>query len=96
MCVVSFDEIKLKAKLTYDSKRDVVEGLQDLGANLSSQSIVADHATVFYVRGLTSSWKQPFAYYLTNVENQGYRFSKFKKLVILIEPHLEVQNRRPL
>jgi hypothetical protein len=66
LCVVAFDEMKLKPSLTYDSRRDIIEGLQDLGPNFACQSLVADHALVFYVRGLTFSWKQPLAYYITN------------------------------
>lgn len=71
LCVVAFDEIKLKPHVNFDCKRDVLEGLQDLGSS-NVQNLVADHALVFYVRGLVEPWKQPFAYYLTHstVEKQ--------------------------
>lgn len=64
-CVLSFDEMNLKASLSYDSKRDIVEGLHDLGKKFPSQTIVADHVLVFYLLGLPSGWKQPYCDVIT-------------------------------
>ena len=64
--MLCFDEMKLKSSLEYDGSRDLIEGLQDLGSSYAKQNLVADHALVFFVRGLVTPWKQPFAYYLTH------------------------------
>ena len=64
ICTVAFDEMTVKPGLSYDSRRDVIEGLEDFGT--SGSGLVADHALVFEVRGLLSNWKQPFSYYLTS------------------------------
>lgn len=66
LCTIAFDEMKLRPGLSYDQKRDVTEGSEDLGMGTASNGLIADHALVFEVRGLFSNWKQPFSYHLTN------------------------------
>ena len=65
VCSVVFDEISLKAGLTYNPQDDLVEGFEDFGS-LGRTRLTATHALVFMIRGISSKWKQPIAYYLTN------------------------------
>lgn len=58
LVVLSFDEITLKANVTYNKSSDQVEGLDKDGN-------IANHAGVFMLRSLTGKWKQPFGYFLT-------------------------------
>ena len=64
MCVVSFDEMAIRSKLTYLRGEDMVEGFQDYG-HLSRSENVATHALVFMVRGITARWKQAVGYFLS-------------------------------
>lgn len=82
LCVVSFDEVKLKPGLVYDPRRDNVEGVQDMGNLLGKQNLVADYAIVFYVRGLVSKWKQPYCYYVTSSTVKGDKLALLIKEVL--------------
>ena len=57
--VFCFDEVSLKENLTYNISKDEIEGYDD---NCKS----ANHAGVFMIRSLTSKWKQPIGYFLSN------------------------------
>ena len=59
-----FNEMSLKMSLTYNHGLDKIEGFEDFGENNNSL-FVSDYALVFMVRGLSSKWKQPIAYFLT-------------------------------
>ena len=63
--IMSFDEMGLKAGLSYNQRDDRVEGYEDYGPGRRS-SALADHASVFMARGIDSNWKQPFGYFLSN------------------------------
>ncbi|XP_054276526.1 uncharacterized protein LOC128995529 [Macrosteles quadrilineatus] len=63
--VILFDEMSIKSSLEYDSKRDVVEGLFDLGED-GRKPYPATHVLLFMARGLTYRWKMPIAYFATN------------------------------
>ena len=63
LCVVTFDEMSLRAGLSYNITEDVVEGFEDFGS-LGNTSRAANHALVFMVRGLLGKWKQPLGYFL--------------------------------
>lgn len=65
LCVLSFDEMSIKESLLYNAERDEIEGLEDFGHIGKSRS-VANHMTVFMLRGLLTKWKQPVAYYLSS------------------------------
>ena len=65
MCVLSFDEMTVKTKLTYLRGAEMIEGYQDLG-RLGRQKVVATHALVFMVRGVTTQWKQAIGYFLSS------------------------------
>ena len=60
--VISFDEMQLRAKLTYLRGEDRVEGFEDFGS-FGRTGRFADHALVFMVRGISSRWKQPIGYF---------------------------------
>ena len=52
-------------------------GLEDYGFTRGQG--VANHATVFMIRGLTTKWKQPIGYFLSN---GTIKSDKLKTLVI--------------
>ncbi|KAF0294127.1 Transposable element P transposase [Amphibalanus amphitrite] len=64
LCVVSFDEMSVKTKMTYLRGEDMIEGTEDFG-ELGRSRDRADHALVFMVRGLTKKWKQSIGYFLS-------------------------------
>jgi hypothetical protein len=55
----------IKEHLTYDVSKDCVQGVEDLGFMGKTQNI-ANHASVFMVRGLVDKWKQPVGSFLTS------------------------------
>jgi hypothetical protein len=61
-CVIVFDEMAIKQSYSYDAGHDRVVGFEDLG-NIGRTNRVANHASVFLVRGLFDNWKQPFGYF---------------------------------
>ena len=64
LCVITFDEMSLRAGLSYNITEDVVEGFEDFGS-LGKTSKPANHALVFMVRGMIGKWKQPIGYFLS-------------------------------
>jgi len=52
---IAMDKMSIKSGLTYDSSRDVIEGL--VGEQL------ANHALAFAVRRIIHRWKQPFGFF---------------------------------
>ncbi|RZC42335.1 hypothetical protein BDFB_013166, partial [Asbolus verrucosus] len=63
-CSLIFDEVLLSQNITYCKLTDQFVGYVDMGS-LGRQNILANHALVFMVHGLSSSWRQPLAYYFT-------------------------------
>ena len=68
-CVLVFDEMKLRRELSYDRKRDVVEGFEDIG-EYGKIIKSADYALCFMVKGITKvdfkqKWKLNVGYFLT-------------------------------
>jgi len=51
-CVLLFDEIAIKAGLSYDKVRDEVEGLEDLGSAIGTRGSFATSALIFMARGI--------------------------------------------
>ena len=62
VCVFLVDKISLKEGLSYDELKDRVDGLEDLGV-LGRTEQTANQGWVFMLRGLTTNWKQPLAYF---------------------------------
>ena len=77
-CALIFDEITIKENVSYNSEKDFedFEGFEDFAFGRRSK-YVANHATVFMVRGLETKWKQPLSYFLcyqtSNVKNPPFR-----------------------
>jgi DNA transposase THAP9 len=70
-CTLIFDEMKIKNFLEYSKFLDLVEGFEDLGSIGRSKKL-AGQAMVFMIRGVYSSWKLPFAYFLPSTSvNHG-------------------------
>ncbi|KAK7465210.1 hypothetical protein BaRGS_00037614, partial [Batillaria attramentaria] len=65
LCAVVMDEMTIKEQVSYNRERDEIEGLEDFGGGGRTEH-VANHATVFLVRGLISHWKQPIGYFLSS------------------------------
>ena len=64
-CALVFDEMGIKESITYNSGNDTVEGFED-GGLLGTTKYVANHATVFMVKGLATKWKQPVGYFFSS------------------------------
>lgn len=60
VCILIWDEVSIHPKLTYDSQKDIICGLEDWGNNRTGK--IADHALVFMLRGLNSGWKMPISF----------------------------------
>jgi len=65
ICAVLFDEMSLKEEVVYNVEKDHVEGLEDFGC-MGRTGHVANHVTVFMVRGLVASWKQPVCFFYSS------------------------------
>lgn len=61
LCSIVFDEVALTPHLTFVESYDEVVGFKDLGTERYLK--YADHALVFMVRGICTSWRQPIAYF---------------------------------
>lgn len=61
MCTIVFDEVALTPHLTYNEKYDKIFGFVDV--NGTRKNKFCDHALVFMLRGICSSWRQCVAYY---------------------------------
>lgn len=68
LCCIAFDEMSIKENVSYNQERDYIEGLEDFG-NYGRTKYVANHATVFMIRGLTFNWKQAVGYFLSGPMN---------------------------
>ncbi len=55
----------MEENISYDPKKDELEGLEDLDEGQKGDK-VANHASVFMTRSVTQNWKQPIGYFLTN------------------------------
>lgn len=65
VAVLCFDEVFLNMGLYYNPKTKLVEGYEDYGDKGRTER-EANHALVFMVRGLSSEWKLPIAFYFVN------------------------------
>lgn len=66
-CNICIDETSLKSNLFFDTVRDKIIGLQDIG-NDANESLVAQNVAVIMARGLFHNWKQPLAYFFINTQ----------------------------
>lgn len=65
LCVLLFDEMSIKENLSYNAKKDRIDGFEDFGQHRRGR-YVANQASVFMVRSITGQWKQPIAYYFSS------------------------------
>ena len=65
LCAVVMDEMAIKETVMYNTEKDEIEGVEDLG-HIGCTQYIANHAIVFMVRALLSKWKQPVAYYFSS------------------------------
>lgn len=59
VCILMWDEVSIQPKVSYDTYKDIICGLEDWGNYRTGK--VADHALVFMLRGLHSGWKMPIS-----------------------------------
>lgn len=64
VCILMWDEVAIQPKVTYDTHKDIICGLEDWGNNRTVK--IADHVLVFMLRGLKSGWKVPISYNFCN------------------------------
>ncbi|KAK3925978.1 DNA transposase [Frankliniella fusca] len=60
-CVVAFDEVFLRGRLSYNRQQNKVTGFENYG-HKGSTNRLADHALVFMAQGLYEKWTFPVAY----------------------------------
>ena len=60
--------MSIKEGVSYDSGRDLLEGLDE---GLERGKVLANHAIGFMVRDLTEKWKQPIGYFLSSGPMSG-------------------------
>lgn len=65
-CNLIFYEISLYAGFNYNERNDRLIGLKDLGDDVRTDHI-ADKTLTFMILGVRKMFKQPFAYYFTNL-----------------------------
>jgi len=65
LAVLCIDEMSIKRNLFYCTSTDDIKGFEQYGPN-TKQNIPATSVLVFFLRGLTSNWKQPLSYYFVS------------------------------
>uniref|UniRef100_A0A2A4JY71 THAP-type domain-containing protein n=2 Tax=Heliothis virescens TaxID=7102 RepID=A0A2A4JY71_HELVI len=81
LCIVLFDEVALKAHLSYNARQDKVTGVVDNGQQ--RQIDFADHAQVFMVRGLLKNYKQAVYYTFSASATKGPELARQIKEVVI-------------
>ena len=65
LILIAFDEMSLKSDLKYNVKHDLLDGLHNTGDGEISKYI-ANYVTVFMIKSLSGTWKQPVGYFFTS------------------------------
>lgn len=81
LCVVSFDEVSVKAGLEYCKANDRIDGFVDFGEGNRSTEL-ADHALTFMVRGVQVPYKVSVAYFLIDSSLKSNVMSELIKIVL--------------
>lgn len=76
-CIVSWDEMAIKANLQYNSGKDQIDGFVDMG--FVRRPVFATHSLTFMVQGIFNTYKQPITYYYTH----GLKYFELAELVRL-------------
>ena len=85
VCAVVLDEMTIKEGLSYNPRRDEVEGNEDFGY-FGRTAFIANHAIVFLVRGCTTSGNSQldisylFAYN-EQVNNDRFRRTAYRQFM---------------
>lgn len=69
-CSLCIDEMAIKSNLFFNTGRDELVGLHDIGKKKKTYSY-AKNALVIMARGLYSNWKQPIAYFFLHSQFQA-------------------------
>ncbi|CAK1597794.1 unnamed protein product [Parnassius mnemosyne] len=80
LCILIFDEMSLKANITYNESKDLVVGFVNNGRETKPE--FADHAQVFMIRGLLRKYKQPVAYTFAQAATKGPELALQIKTII--------------
>lgn len=80
LCILLFDEMSLKASVSYNQRKDKVTGFVTDGQNTKPE--YADHAQVFMIRGMMKNYKQPVSYTFSKAATSGPEIAKQLKEII--------------
>lgn len=80
LCVLLFDEISLKAQLTFHERKDKITGFVDNGCERKPE--FADHAQVFMIRGLVKKYKQAISYGFSRSATKGPELASQIKMIV--------------
>lgn len=75
--ILIFDEITVRSELTYNEKQDLIDGLEDIGFQRSSN--LGKQVCVFMIRGLIDNWKCVFNYF---VSKNSISAENLKKIIL--------------
>lgn len=79
-CILLFDEMSIQPHLNFNSSAQTVEGFEDFGDKKTN--LIADHAQVFMVKGITKKCKQPLAYMFTKSSMKTVDLARILKDII--------------
>ncbi|KAL0861421.1 hypothetical protein ABMA27_008965 [Loxostege sticticalis] len=79
LCVLLFDEISLKAQLTFHERKDKITGFVDNSCERKPE--FADHAQVFMIRGLVKNYKQAISYGFSRSAMKGPELASQIKMI---------------
>ncbi|RVE41592.1 hypothetical protein evm_013752 [Chilo suppressalis] len=80
LCLVIYDEMALKAHVSYSERKDRVTGFVTDGKAVQPE--FADHAQVFMIRGLIKNYKEPVSYTFSQAATKGPELAVQLKEVI--------------
>ncbi|XP_053625003.1 uncharacterized protein LOC128683403 [Plodia interpunctella] len=80
LCAVIFDEMALKANISFNQRRDLITGFVTNGADTKPD--FSDHAQVFMLRGIVKNYKQAVSYTFSAAATKGPELAKQLKAVI--------------
>ncbi|XP_045463307.1 uncharacterized protein LOC123672980 [Harmonia axyridis] len=84
-CALIFDEMSVQTFISYSPYKDEIVGFEDYGDE--KKAVIADHANVFFIKGLYKSYKQPLAFTFSRGAINSY---KLKFLIKLLVKELEL------
>lgn len=91
LCSLVFDEVALTPHLTFNESKDLINGFVEIAEERKQK--FADHALVFMIRGICSSWRQSIAYYFCTGTVSAPELEKILKEMI---PQLSTAGLKPL